>query len=122
MVPSSGDKKVTAKRKMHPNSLANLKPILWKPGESGNPKGSSLTQRLQDAMEKPLVEPGAGAAAGDRLVHATLQGAIDLQPTPFRETWDRTEGKVIEKHALITDVNVKFTIGEGFEKIDDNQD
>ena len=105
MVQSSGQKKTPAKRKMHPNSLANLKPILWKPGESGNPKGSSLTQRLQDAMEKPPDKPTKESTVAELIINSTIVGALKREPTPFREVWDRTEGKVPDK------VNIDLTAG-----------
>ena len=39
------------KRGMHPNSLKNLeKRVSWKPGQSGNPGGHSITQRQQQMM------------------------------------------------------------------------
>jgi hypothetical protein len=95
---------VKYKRGKHPNSLKNLRPS-WKPGQTGNPRGYSLTSRLRDALEKPLEKPPEDAAVADQLVHNTLKGALDLVPTPFKEVWDRTEGKVPDK------VNVDVTEG-----------
>lgn len=91
---------------IHPNSLANLKPNLpWQPGESGNKQGYSLKSRLDDAMQKPLVRPSEDATVGELIVHSTLEGAIKREPTPFKEVWDRTEGKVPDK------VDVDLTAG-----------
>lgn len=83
------------KRKMHPNSLANLKPP-YKPGENGHGRVYPLKERLRHQLDHPLVEPKDNAPAGERLVYATLKGAIDLVPTAFNQTWDRVEGKVPE--------------------------
>ena len=90
-------KKNGEKRVSHPNSLANLKPIPWQPGQSGNPHGSSLKARLLDAMEKPPAQLTEDSTCVERLVPSTLEGALLREPTPFREVWDRTEGKVEDK-------------------------
>ena len=84
------------KRGMHLNSLKNLRPS-WKVGQSGNPHGYSLTSRLKDALAKPLKQPSKDAPARDLLIYSTLEGAIKREPTPFKEVWDRTEGKVADK-------------------------
>ena len=112
-------KQLKKKRVMHPNSLANLRPASWKPGESGNKQGYSLKSRLDDAMGKPLIKPSENASAGEVLVYSTLEGAILREPTPLREVWDRTEGKVPEKHAILQDVTIRFIVGQGYEKVED---
>ena len=94
MPASSKQKKY--KPGQHPNSRANLRPIPWKPGQSGNPKGESLTSCLQRFIDKPLSPPLPDAPAKEQIVYATLEGAILREPTPFREVWDRLEGKVAE--------------------------
>ncbi len=95
------------RRGMLPKIQANLVPdAQWQPGETGNPRGYSLKSRLQDAVDKPLKDPGEDATAGDRLVHATLKGAIELQSTPFTEAWNRLEGRVVEQHALLAGVDL----------------
>ena len=88
----------------HPNSLANLRPIMWKKGQSGNPKGESLTACLQRLIAKPLAEPPPYAPAKEQIIYATLTGAIQREPTPFREVWDRLEGPVeANKPPLVID-------------------
>ncbi|KKL84840.1 hypothetical protein LCGC14_1960710 [marine sediment metagenome] len=79
-------------RLMSPSSLANLKP--YKPGENGHGRVYPLKERLQHALDKPLVVPELDAPAGDHIVYKTIKGAIDLVPVAFKETWDRTEGKM----------------------------
>lgn len=79
----------------HPNCLKNLKP--FQPGNraaSTNPAGSSLLQALKRSLDKPLEKPADDAPVRDHIVYATLKGALDCVPVAFRETWDRTEGKV----------------------------
>ncbi len=84
---------VKYKRGKHPNSLKNLRPR-WKLGQSGNPHGQSLSAELKRALDKPLKEPPEDAPARDLLIYSTLEGAILREPTPFKEVWDRLEGKV----------------------------
>ena len=100
------------KRKMHPNSLANLKPP-WKPGENGHGRVYPLKERLYHALDKPLIEPKPDACAGERIVYSTLKGAIELVPTPFREVWDRVEGR-LQDTTPVRDINVVFVIGKGY--------
>ena len=97
---------------MHPNSLANLKPP-YKKGENGHGRVYPLKERLYHALDKPLTVPKKNAPVGEMLVYATLKGALDLIPTPFRETWDRVEGKVEDKKPT-ANVNVVFVIGKGY--------
>ena len=82
---------------IHPNSLANLKP--YKKGENGHGQVYPLKERLRHALDHPLKEPGKDAPMGERIVYATLKGALDCEPTfsHLKEVWDRTEGKVPEK-------------------------
>ena len=87
-------------RVMSPRSLSNLKPP-YKPGENGHGRVYPLKERLRHALDHPLKEPPPDAPAGDHLVYATLKAALEIVPVAFRETWDRTEGKVPEKHAVL---------------------
>ena len=89
----------------HPNSLANLKP--YKPGTNGHGRVYPLKERLAHALDKPLTAPKENAPAGDHVVYATLKGAIDLVPVGVRETWDRVEGKVPDKTAIIGDILIE---------------
>ena len=81
-------------RGKHPNSIKNLHP--YKPGENGHGRVYPLKLRLAHALDKPLIEPKADACAGDRLVYSTLIGALEREPTPFKEVWERIEGKVTQ--------------------------
>lgn len=81
----------------NPNSLANLIKHQYQPGQNGNPKpGNSLKAALLNALGEPLSEPGPDATARERIIYATLKGAIDCEPTSahLKEVWDRAEGKV----------------------------
>ncbi len=100
----------------HPNTLLALEEnraaTQWKPGESGNKAGYSLKSRLDDALGKPKAEPGKDATVGELIVQATIEGAILREPTPFKEVWDRTEGKVPDKLAVNLTAGLKELISE----------
>lgn len=74
----------------HPNSLKNLKP--YPKGVSGNEgsgKGYSLTAELKHAL-KDLKKR-------KEFINSTIEGAIKREVTPFKEVWDRIEGKVVDR-------------------------
>jgi len=77
-------------RGKHPNTLRNLKS--YPPGVNGNPKpGNSLTAMLKNALQDRSKE---GKLLAIKLIESTIEGAIKREPTPFKELWDRVEGKV----------------------------
>lgn len=85
----------------HPNSLENLRPQPWQPGQSGNPEGYSRARRFSDRLMRFIEENGksddvlrvwVGAALGD----AELLGTNRPDFAFFREMLDRLEGKVVQ--------------------------
>ena len=99
---------VVYKHGQHPNSRKNLKP--FPPGVNGNPHpGHSLTLAIKDALRKPLKRPSEDAPVRDHIVYATLAGAINCEPTSahLKEVWDRVEGKVPERHAIIGNILIE---------------
>ncbi len=101
MVASDSPSSRKYKRGENPKSLANLIPHQFPPGTNGNPHpGYPLAERLQDSLRKPLQKPAPDAPAGEHIVYSTLVGAKLREPTPFKEVWDRTEGKVIDTHEI----------------------
>ena len=76
----------------HPNSRKNLK--IGGIEGNGNLAGSNLVSLLKYSLNKPLVTPKQDALARELLVHSTIEGAILREPTPFKEVWERCEGKV----------------------------
>jgi len=93
----------------NPNSLVNLAKgraklaEMRKNGELTNPGGYSLRSELKQALKDRRRE----------LLENTIQGAIDLMPTPFHEVWDRVDGKLNDK-PVTPNVNVVFVIGRGY--------
>jgi hypothetical protein len=77
-------------KKVHPNSLANLK--MWQPGESGNPAGkppgTTLTKRLRDIVEKNEGE------VADALVKAAVKAALKGDFRFWQEIINRVDGKL----------------------------
>ena len=102
------------RRGKHPNSLKNLLGPRWEKGQSGNPYGYSLTSALKHSLGKPLKQLSEDAPARDLLIYSTLEGAIKREPTPFKEVWDRTEGRVPGEQPPNNNVNVIFVIGKGY--------
>lgn len=85
------------KRPMHPNSLKNLKPP-FPPGTNGYNQGRmSLTERLRHQLAK---EQGKQAEA---LVQAAIEGALKREPTPFKEVWDRVDGRLQDTPPVVID-------------------
>jgi hypothetical protein len=82
-------------KKVHPNSLANLK--MWQPGESGNPAGkppgTTLTKKLRDIVEKNEGE------VADALVRAAVKAALKGDFRFWQEIINRVEGKVADRVA-----------------------
>ncbi len=93
---------VKYKRGQNPISQKNLKP--FPPGVNGNPHpGHSLTLALKDALHK-------SPELRKQLIESLIKGAILREPTPFRELWDRHEGKLQDTKAEITIDNRQLII------------
>jgi len=73
----------------HPNSQKNLEATKFPKGVSGNAgsgNGYSLTAALKHALkDKKLLRA---------FIESTIEGAIAREPTPFREVWERVDGKI----------------------------
>ena len=82
-------------RSMHPNSLKNLQGGRWKKGESGNPKGQSITQRQQQMMPEVCPFDKQGRIWLDSLAEAGMRMAL-VQSFAMSNLLDRHEGKVTQ--------------------------
>ena len=84
-------------RGRHPNSLANLKSG-WH-GQDLSMNGVSLTQELKTKLRKdPTLRK--------QIVESTLEGALKREPTPFREVWDRVDGRLQDNPPQVQGVTV----------------
>jgi len=84
-------------RGRHPNSLANLKSG-WH-GQDLSMNGVSLTQELKAKLRKdPTLRK--------QIVESTLEGALKREPTPFREVWDRIDGRLQDNPPQVQGVTV----------------
>jgi hypothetical protein len=82
------------KRGMHPNSRKNLKPR-WKPGESGNPNGLSITARQKLMMAEVCPFDNKNRTWLDALAEAGMRLAL-VQASAMANLQDRHEGKVVQ--------------------------
>ena len=85
-------------RKMHPNSLDNLKngeATRWKPGQAGNPEGSSITFRQKMMMLGTCPFDGQGRDWLDALAEGGMRQALTI-PVALSNLQDRHEGKVTQ--------------------------
>ena len=108
----------TQKHLIHPNSLANLRPVPWKPGQSGNPGGnyrhtpkvSNAYARLlamsPEQIESFVPSNGAEEIALARYKQAkTKRGLKDAI-----EVTDRTEGKAAATIRIESDESERLII------------
>ena len=103
-----------AQHRMHPNSLANLRPP--QPGENRNPFGRppidvSLTSLLKIELEKVPPTKDKNGKPNTRtwrelLVQAWLIGAVK-NPILLKEILDRTDGKVSQPIRVSLDVRAE---------------
>jgi len=97
-------------RKMNPNSLRNLKPPYPK-GVSGNANsgnGYSLTSELKHTLRNRELRK--------QIVASAIEGAILREPAPFKEVWERVDGKVPENTLPLRNLNIVFVIGKGYQE------
>ncbi|MGA2262431.1 MAG: DUF5681 domain-containing protein [Acidobacteriota bacterium] len=86
-----------SRRGKNPNSLRNLRK--WKPGQSGNPKGSvknehSLTSLLRKELEAICPADQKGRSWKELIVEAMMRLAIKGNSTAINTVFERIEGKV----------------------------
>ena len=78
------EKLLKYKRGENPNSRKNLKSGYH--GQGNGQNGYSLTSELKHMLQDKELR--------QKLVESTIRGAIKREVTPFKEVWDRVEGKV----------------------------
>ena len=84
------------RRLMHANSLKNLeKSKQWKPGQSGNPKGQSITHRQQEKYDETCPFDAQARTWREALAEGGMRQALTM-PTALCNLQDRQEGKVTQ--------------------------
>ena len=94
---TSSDKNLKYKPGQHPNSRKNLNPGYH--GQNNGQNGYSLTSELKHALQD--------RERRKLLIASTIEGAIAREVTPFKEVWDRVEGKVPDKTAIMGDIVIE---------------
>jgi Family of unknown function (DUF5681) len=80
-------------RKLHPNSLANLKP--FQPGVSGNP-GGRRKKPITDEVLKKLLEIRRKKSRAERIAEKIVAGAEKGKLDFINVALDRSEGKPLQ--------------------------
>ena len=102
------DKSVKKPRSIHPNSLANLQGPRWKPGEPGNPQGTSLSFDMKMILDKGTEYlDKMPDSPRKEILTAWITHSLYGKEGYFREMLDRTEGKV--KLPIEGDINLNIT-------------
>ncbi len=92
---------------MHPNCQKNLLDARktgkagWKKGQSGNPRGESISGMLRRMMDEPaekrwLHPDDYGLTWKQAIAKSLLIGALKREPVAVTQLMDRTEGKVAQ--------------------------
>ena len=92
----NGRGKDKATRKMHPNSLNNLKngeATQWQLGQTGNPGGSSITFKQKMMMPETCPFDGQARTWLESLAEGGMRQALTI-PVALSNLQDRHEGKV----------------------------
>lgn len=96
--------------------LDNLRPNPnWKPGVSGNPKGSTYERRLTKELRKRLMDDDTRAKILETMIRKAIEGEFRYT----KEIFDRADGpvaQVVETQAAIT---VREALAERFRTVVD---
>jgi hypothetical protein len=79
----------------------DLKPIPWKPGQSGNPNGRPKSKPITDAI-KALLDKDDGKAL-NAIAAVAVREALGGNYRYTKEILDRVEGKALEMLDVTTD-------------------
>ena len=97
MTNENSQEYVKYKPGQHPNSKKNLVPFP-KGHPATNIRGYSLTAALRDTLRDKKLRR--------KLIESTLEGALKREPTPFREVWDRVDGRLQDNPPQVQGVTV----------------
>ncbi len=80
----------------------DLKPYIWKPGQSGNPNGRPKVKVISEYVREKLadIDPSTGKPVGEmiaeKLILQAIQGENDARTTVL----NRTEGMVMQTYQI----------------------
>lgn len=89
---------------------------LWKPGQSGNPKGRPRKEVCVTSLIKQYLGEIADTRTGKThealLAEAIVAGAIKLHPTALKELLGRVDGSILERMKIDGSSRVEISIGD----------
>jgi hypothetical protein len=87
---------------------------MWKPGQSGNPKGRAkgLTDPLKEFLTRKVPNDPQGRLYLEKLVENMVKRAIKKSDVLVKEIFDRVEGKVPNDPAEAAQYGVKIIIAD----------
>ena len=91
----------------------NLTP--WKPGQSGNPKGSTYERRLTKELRELLMDDDTRA----KILGTMIRKAIEGEFRYTKEVFDRADGPVAQVVETQADVTVREALAERFRAVVD---
>jgi len=103
-------------RGLHANSLANLRPVPFLPGNNGGP-GRPVSDRAKAKLEEICPFDPKGRPWREALSESLLRQAL-TKTDGMREALDRIEGKVPEKRAIIGDITIRIVDDEDSDRTD----
>ena len=86
----------------------NLTP--WKPGTSGNPKGSTYERRLTKELRELLMDDDTRA----KILATMIRKAIEGEYRYTKEVFDRADGPVAQVVETSADITVREALAERF--------
>ena len=92
-------------------SRENLRPAAaWKPGQSGNPKGSTYERRLTKELRELLMDDDTRA----KILETMIRKAIEGEYRYTKEVFDRADGPVAQVVETSADITVREALAERF--------
>ena len=92
-------------------SRENLRPAAaWKPGQSGNPKGSTYERRLTKELRELLMDDDTRAKILETMIRKAIEGDFSFH----RAVFDRADGPVAQVVETSADITVREALAERF--------
>ena len=105
----SGNRRGMHKQESRLRNLENR--IVWKPGESGNPEGYSITSRLRDLMHETCPFDTQGRVWGETIAESLARQSLTTVEA-IKVLLDRNEGTIADKKAILGDITIRVIYGD----------